>query len=242
MIQIDVVPLPRLLEPAQLTGRAVAVFDVLRATTTMAYALSAGAKEVRLFDSLEAAKDAAAQFVGEKILCGERQALRPAGFDLGNSPGEFISPRVEGRTLFMATTNGTRAIVAASHAEILFAAALVNARATAAALLANKLDVTLLCAGTNGEIAPEDRIGAGAVATAMQSLGKELRLGEETRQALQLFQQNRSNLLAALRAAPGGQNCIAAGLGDDIEPAAKLDRFDLVIGVHRNPLIAHKLR
>jgi 2-phosphosulfolactate phosphatase len=226
--------------PHQVDGRAVVVFDVLRATTTMAYALNADAREVRIFDSLESAKDAAEQFVGPRILCGERRALRPPGFDLGNSPGEFTAARVAGKTLFMATTNGTKAIVAASGAEKLFVAALVNATSTAAALLATKLDVVLLCAGTDGEFAPEDMTAAGAVLNAMQSLSVELRLGEGTNLALEIFHQNRADLLAALRATQGGRNCIAAGLERDIEPASKLDLFDLIIGVHRNPLIARK--
>jgi hypothetical protein len=69
-----------------------------------------------------------------------------------------------------------------------------------------------------------------------------LRLGEGTDQVMKLFQQNRADLAAGLRTTKGGQNCIAAGLGDDIESAAKLDLFDLVIGVHRIPLIARKLQ
>jgi 2-phosphosulfolactate phosphatase len=242
MIRVDVVPLPQDLSPHQVDGRAVAVFDVLRATTTMAYALNADAREVLIFDSLESAKDAAEQFVGPRILCGERKALRPPGFDLGNSPSEFTAERVASKTLFMTTTNGTKAIAAASSAEKLFAAALVNATSTAHALLTTKLDIVLLAAGTDGEFAPEDMTAAGAVLNAMQSLGAELQLGEGTNLALEIFHQNRVDLLAALRATQGGRNCIAAGLERDIESAAKLDLFDLVIGVHRNPLIARKQR
>ncbi len=55
-MNIDVVLLPRDLHRAHLDGRVVVVFDVLRATTSMAAALAAGVKEIRVFDDLDAAR------------------------------------------------------------------------------------------------------------------------------------------------------------------------------------------
>src|SRR5688500_15978379 len=45
-LKVSVVLLPGLLEPADLDGRAVVVFDVLRATTSMTAALAAGVQEI----------------------------------------------------------------------------------------------------------------------------------------------------------------------------------------------------
>src|SRR3954470_1769538 len=95
-----VILLPRDLRPADLDGRAVVVFDVLRATTTMTAALAAGVREVRVFGDLAAARAAAAAFDGpaaERVLCGEENCLRPPGFDLGNSPGDFGPSACAGR-------------------------------------------------------------------------------------------------------------------------------------------------
>src|SRR3954468_14343851 len=148
-MQLDVVFLPSELQPGQLQGRAVAVFDVLRATTTMAAALSAGVGEIRLFPDIESARSAAQAFPGAgKLLCGEARCLPPPGFDLGNSPGAFNRESHGGRTAFMSTTNGTRAILAARDAAAGFVASLVNASAAAVALAATGRDITLLCAGT----------------------------------------------------------------------------------------------
>src|SRR5690349_4455195 len=108
-MKVDLVPLPRTLTEQLVRDRVVVVFDVLRATTTIASALAAGAKEVRVFDTIAALQDAAASYSGERLLCGERQCLPPPGFDLGNSPGAFVPEKVHGKTLFLATTNGTRA-------------------------------------------------------------------------------------------------------------------------------------
>src|SRR3954453_22240170 len=157
-MRVEVVPMPRKLMPEHLNGRVVVVFDVLRATSSMVAALANGAEKILVFNSLDAARSCAPA-TGESragLLCGEQSCLKPPGFDLGNSPGGFARDVVAGKTIYMSTTNGTRAIVAAAGAGALFAAALVNATATARHLVGVGRDITLLCAGTDGKLAPED--------------------------------------------------------------------------------------
>lgn len=88
-MNVDVVLLPDQLQPRHLSGRAVVVFDVLRATTSIAAALSAGVVGVRVFGSTDLAKHAANSFPEPRLLCGEHECLPPSGFDLGNSPAMF---------------------------------------------------------------------------------------------------------------------------------------------------------
>jgi 2-phosphosulfolactate phosphatase len=230
MMRVEVVPLPSELRDEQLRDRSVVVFDVLRATTSMVAALANGAERILVFDSLDAARHAAAQPQDRSacVLCGEENCLKPVGFDLGNSPAGFARESVEGKTTFMSTTNGTRAIVAARGAGVLFAAALVNASATAAQLAALARDVTLLCAGTEGQAAPEDLIGAGAVAEVLDGLASIKFVGNATRTALRLFHAARDHLAGSLRDTLGGRNIMRAGLSPDIDFAARLDVFDLV--------------
>src|SRR5437763_4709776 len=80
---------PADLTPKDVQGKSVVVFDVLRATTSLTAALAAGITEIRIFSDLESASKAAESFGPSRLLCGESQCLRPAGFDLGNSPGAF---------------------------------------------------------------------------------------------------------------------------------------------------------
>jgi 2-phosphosulfolactate phosphatase len=239
MMKVDVVRLPQELQGKEhVFGRAVVVFDVLRATTSMVTALASGALEVRVFDSLETASRACNEHQSTpRLLAGERKCLRPDGFDLGNSPGDFADVRVRGKTIFLSTTNGTRAIVAAQGAKKLMAAALVNARATAEALRSFSLDVTLLCAGTNAEIAPEDMIGAGAVAEAMGSIERT----SATIEAIQLFQDSKTRLVEVLRSTKGGQNVVNAGLARDIDFAAQLNLFDIAVEVSGEPPVARRI-
>ncbi len=201
----------------------------------MVAALAAGVGEIRVFDSLDAARAAAKDAGPRGVLCGEEKCLRPADFDLGNSPGGFNASH-RGATLFMATTNGTRAIVAAQGAAAVFVGALVNAAAVARAVSKDGRDVTLLCAGTDGQIAMEDLIGAGAVIAEIQRRMPVEISGDAARVAQRLFDSARNDLLAALRDAQGGRNVIAAGLDADIEFAARLNAIDAVGVVHPNPL------
>ncbi len=225
-MRLDVVMLPSMLTEEQIIARTVAVFDVLRATTTMTAALAAGVAEIRLFGSIEEARSAAQQHDDQKVLVGEVNCLPPEGFDLGNSPGAFERNRHEGQTLFMCTTNGTRALLAAARADEVIAAALVNASAVARHLAAVGRDITLLCAGTNGQPALEDLLGAGAVIDRLMAVGRVDLESDIARMALAAWRGCRGDIRTALRDAQGGRNVIAAGLEADIDFAARLDALE----------------
>jgi 2-phosphosulfolactate phosphatase len=129
----------------------------------------------------------------------------------------------------MSTTNGTRAILAADGATHAFAGALINASAVARAVFESRSEnVVLLCAGTNGRVAAEDVIGAGAVLHALRTHGPVRLRSDVAWMAEDLFVAHRDDLVGALRASRGGQNVIAAGLEADIDYAARLDALDVV--------------
>jgi len=218
-MRVDVVLMPSLLRQDQLQGRAVVVFDVLRATTTMSAALEAGVEQILIFPDIESVRRAKAGIPGA-LSCGEQNCFRPEGFDLGNSPGDLGAPHA-GKILLMSTTNGTKAILAARGAAKVYVAALVNARAVAQRLKQASMPVTLLCAGLKGSLALEDLLGAGSV---IESLGKKVELeSDEAVMAGHLFQTMRDDLPRVLRETAGGQNIIRSGLEKDIDFAARMD-------------------
>jgi len=238
-MRLDLLLTPADVNAERLRERAVVIFDVLRATTTMTAALAVGVEEIRVFADVESARRAAAeaaQLRPRPLLCGEMQCLPPAGFDLGNSPGALNESAHRGRTLFMSTTNGTRAIIAARSAPLVLIGALVNASAVAGVLSEAGRDVTLLCAGTNGEPAMEDVIGAGAVAEALGARGGVTHESDLARMAVWLFRGARGDFRAALAEGSGGRNVVLAGLAADIDFAARFDVFDVVGRVKDGPL------
>lgn len=99
-------------------------------TTTIAYALAAGAVEILPCAEVEAAQKLAATLPpGRALLGGERLGLPIKGFDLGNSPSGYTRERVAGRTVVFTTTNGTRALERCRLAQRVLPGAFVNNRA-----------------------------------------------------------------------------------------------------------------
>jgi 2-phosphosulfolactate phosphatase len=154
-----------------LRATACVVFDVLRATSTFVTALHHGAKAI-----IPVREIAEAMAIKKKrpdvLLGGERNGVRiSAGgidFDLGNSPREYTSEKIRGKTIVSTTTNGTRALRACAHARIVLAASFLNLTATAEFLRQNNFEnVLLLCAGTGENQADEDVVATGALCELM---------------------------------------------------------------------------
>jgi len=231
-----------ILTPDQLDGIEAGsaqgvIFDVLRATTTIVTALGAGATEIHLFDSLDGARAARSAWrseTGPVRLAGESKCLRPEDFDLGNSPREMVTEKVGGATLLLSTTNGTRAAVRAKQAGIrtLFAASLLNAGATAKALIPrlDSGDTLLICSGTAGKISLEDVLGAGTVLFSLlqATYRTDLAFTDTAWLAYHAFSAVRERLSAALRLGQGGLNVLGAGLEEDIDAAARLNSLEIV--------------
>jgi len=103
-MKIDVYFTPLGLNAADLTGRGVVVIDVLRATSSIVTALSAGAKAVVPAATSEEAVRLTANLERDGIvLAGERRMVKIEGFGLGNSPREMTPEAVGGKTMYLAT-------------------------------------------------------------------------------------------------------------------------------------------
>ena len=180
------------------------VFDVLRATSTLLTALAQGAESViPVFDIEEALGWKARR--PEVLLAGEREGLRIGArltggieFDFGNSPREFAPERVQGRIIVSTTTNGTNALRGCAHAGAVLPGALLNNRATAAAILALGMpELLLIGAGTVDQAAYEDVLGLGALAEELWPALVGVRISDSVRMARTLYLGARGNLMAA---------------------------------------------
>lgn len=139
------------------------VIDVLRATSTATQALAAGYRRVLCVGSVEGASQLRSP---GRVLAGERQCVKPPGFDQANSPRETLDRR--GEELLLATTNGAPAIVAAAaSAPTVVLACLLNLDAVVMELLRREdpqaADLQIVCSGTDGAVALEDVYVAGRV-------------------------------------------------------------------------------
>lgn len=236
--------LPTLIPPGALRGGVAVVIDVLRATTVMIQSLASGCRAVipcREIAEAVSVRDSARQ--SRVVLAGERQGLPIAGFDRGNSPGDFTPEVCDGATLVMTTTNGTSAILASIEAATVFVAAFSNLNATVEALLHLAQPVHLVCAGTDGQISWEDGLLAGAIGERLLARGAKpgndaariavaLWVGEQ----LALEPADEDHLFRCLKRGRGGRRVHELGLEADIREASRVDQFDFIARLEREPL------
>src|SRR5437764_4244443 len=162
--EVQVHLLPELIPPGRLAGGVAVVIDVLRATTTMIYALAAGCTCVRPCAEVEEARELAGGMrAGRVLLGGERGGKPLPGFDLGNSPREYTGKLCKGCTLVLTTTNGTRALLRAAEAARTLLAGFVNYSAVCEQLRQETRPIHIICAGTEGDVTLEDTLLAGAL-------------------------------------------------------------------------------
>jgi 2-phosphosulfolactate phosphatase len=232
-MKIDVYYTPLGLTAGDLTGRAVVVIDVLRATSTIVTALAAGAKAIVPAASSEEAVRLTANLEKNGIvLAGERRLLKVEGFALGNSPREMTRDAVAGKTLFLATTNGTPALLAAQGGDPVLVAAALNFSAVAErarTLFSERGDLVIICAGRDKQFALEDAYTAGRLIKAVKKgvPPKKLTLNDAAQVSLDLAGQQ-GGWLDALGASDAARYLDEAGLGDDVKFCASPDRLSIV--------------
>lgn len=216
------------------------VIDVLRGTSVMATALAAGASQIVTCREISEAIEFAKGMTPSPLLCGERGCQPIDGFDLGNSPAEYTSERVQDRSLILTTTNGTRAIESAADAGRMITASFLNFSAVLDALRRSE-DVHLVCAGTDGEITAEDVLLAGAIASQCETRYQAVLQDDEAILARQFWQSwfspNRLSasglpesrqLSGRLRETRGGRNLLRVGYEQDLDRCAAIDSIRVV--------------
>jgi len=213
-----------------LTQTLCIVFDVLRATSSILTGLAHGAEEIRPVVSIDEALAFRSQWP-DAVLGGERFGDRIDGFDLGNSPLEYSRDGL--RRIITTTTNGTVALRACEAAREVWVGALLNMQALIERVRQSGPErVLLVCAGTFRELALEDVLAAGMLASAFP----EARLTDAAQVALSLYLRYQGRELAGLEQSKNGGVLQASGRGDDVAWCAQISRFP-VVGVLREGVI-----
>lgn len=232
-MRLDVILTPAEITPADLLDRPVVVLDILRATTSIVQALSAGARAIYPVASIEDALRLANTFGRDEVLlCGERKCVRIEGFDLGNSPLEFTPEKVSGKTLVMSTTNGTAAMALTGSASRVLIGALLNLSTVVEELVRTEAEPVLICAGVDRRFALEDVTAAGLMASRlMEARPGDWELNDGALAAVALAREfGVSSRIFGLTA--GGRNIANAGLSDDLDFCAQLDVHDILPVLH----------
>jgi 2-phosphosulfolactate phosphatase len=210
-------------------GDALVVVDTLSFSTAVATAVARGGVIYPCADDEDAA--AVAARVGGEAAVGRREVPARGRFSL--SPPTFLAIR-PGEKVALRSPNGATCARYAEMAPALFAGALVNASAVAAAAERvcgeSARAVTVVACGErwpdSGEdgalrFAIEDYLGAGAILAALGGPASP-----EAQVCVAAFLGARADLAGILWECASGRELRAQGFGEDVRHAAALDCYD----------------
>ncbi len=229
-LSVDVTLTCTQLSDEDLSETGVVVVDILRATTTVTQALAAGALEV-----LPVAHTDEAIALGRERgarVGGEREGLRLEGFDLGNSPLEYVPGTVGGQAVVLTTSNGTRAMQLCRGARWTVVGSFNNLDAVVRYVCRHRpAELIVACAGTERgrAVAPEDVLFAGALLQRLQGCDDVLlRPGGGALVALGYAGACEDPLSESLLSTPHGSRLVELGMSTDVRWAAQVSVIDSV--------------
>ncbi len=224
---------PNTLDEIDLRDKTIVVIDVLRASTTITYAMNAGAREVIPVGSVDQAmKIVGNLFSTSTILCGERGGKRIEGFKLGNSPAEYTPEAVEGKALILTTTNGAVALTKAKHARHCYVGSFVNLSSVVRTLSElpdiHETGLVIICSGREDDFSLEDAVCAGMMLSKLGEKIQNIELTDSARTVLSDYQSYGNDIYGTLMLSDHGKYLVSIGFADDILTASKLDSVPIV--------------
>jgi 2-phosphosulfolactate phosphatase len=212
------------LSPAQLSlfnlnSKIVVIIDVLRATSTINTALDNGVKEVIPVSTVEEGLEYKAKGY---IVGAERNGKKYEGFDYGNSPFEYMSEEVKGKSVVLTTSNGTRALKMSQGADEIITASFLNINAVIKYLKNQPNDILLFCSGWKDRFSLEDTMCAGAIADGLKN--DTVTHADSTFAAIHLFKSFEGDLLGAIKQSNHYHRLAKNGVTKDIEYCVSKDK------------------
>jgi len=231
-VRLDVFFTPNQVKPIETAGRLVVIVDVLRASTTVATALGNGARTVIPVEGADEVISRSREFARSKILLAGEQKMYPiAGFDIGNSPQAFTPAVVEGKTILITTTNGTKTLMGVQNARDIVIASYVNFSAVLVMMklaASSNTDIAIICAGEEGSFTLEDAACAGRYVRAIPKKADSVVANDAAAASVLIEKRYGDNIAKVFKESSHGQALQSAGFGDDLTAAAEVDSYPVV--------------
>ena len=229
-MKINIRLLPVAPDPASLPDRSVVVIDILRATSVIVHALAQGAREFIPVRSVEDAFDAKKRYPpGTTFLGGEKDTRPIEGFDLGNSPREYVTEKIRDKRIILRTTNGSQAFHLVSTAREVMVGSFFNVEATARRCAALGLDLLIFPSGDEGTFSLEDTVCGGMIIDEILRIKKsEVTLTDASNAAYILFRRFEHDLVEVFHLSHHGNKLLSLGRGEDLPYCAQTNIIQLV--------------
>jgi 2-phosphosulfolactate phosphatase len=220
---LDVCLSPDLMHLYPVKDKAIVVVDILRATSCMTTAFAHGIESIATFEKLD---DCLVMKSQNYFTAGERDGKKVDGFDLGNSPFEYMDPSLKGKKIAFTTTNGTQAIAKSIGANHVIIGSFLNLSAVSDHLKKLDENILIVCAGWKGKFNLEDTIFAGAI---IESLGNTIQLACDAPLAsVYLYRQAKNNPVDFLKNSSHVQRLARLNIKKDIEFCLTADQYTVV--------------
>jgi len=213
--QLHTILSPRLLNLYDISNSIVVVIDVFRATSTIATALYNGAARIIPVDNVEKCIEIGNKVKG--ITAGERDGKVIPGLQYGNSPAEYPRSFIEGKTLVLTTTNGTKLLHMALNcgASEVVTGSFPNLSAVCDHLIQQNKNVILGCSAWKDRVNAEDTLFAGAV---IEQVKEYFTIHcDSSLMAQQLYSLHKNNMMDFVQQTTHWHRLSAYGLEKDLE-------------------------
>ena len=228
---------PRLLDLYNVNDSIVVIIDVFRATSTIAMALYNGAKKIIPVSDVE---DCIA--IGKKlnaITAGERDGKIIEGLQHGNSPAEYFRSFIQGKTLVLTTTNGTKLLHMAleRNASEVITGSFPNLSSVCEHLASSNKNVILGCSAWKDRFNLEDTLFAGAV---ISQVKKYFTIHcDSSLMAEDMYQLHCKNIYSFIKKTTHWHRLACYGLEKDLEYCITENVADILPQYEDGALIVH---
>lgn len=236
-IEVSTCYSPALLHLYDFSEKLVVFIDIFRATSTIAAAMGNGAKEIIPVDNVAECIKLGSE-IENSITAGERNGKVVEGLQYGNSPSAYPGDFINGKTLVLTTTNGTRLLHKIIEAPVILSGSFLNLKATADYIKGQDRDVLLACASWKDRFNLEDTLFAGAL---YQALGDDFSSKcDSTLGAVALHQTAQNDLFGFLQQGSHYHRLAKHGLEEDMRYCCQLNEHNHAILFNGEALVIAK--
>jgi len=203
------------------------IIDVLRASSSICAALANGVKAIIPVSEIEELKRL--KQMGY-LIASEREGLKLDFADMGNSPLQFLDPKLKGTTIAYSTTNGTRAINLIKEQEetTIYIAALTNISVLTNFISESSKNVVIVCSGWKHKFSLEDAVVAGAYCEKLLSHKGYETICDSSSAAIDLWGLAKKNLPEYIEKCIHRHRLAKLGLDDSIPYCLSMDTTPVI--------------
>lgn len=225
-MKIDVIDIAGNITQEKVKGKTAIIIDVLRATSVITTALANGVKAIYPYKDIESVLENSKKDTNP-LLCGERKGIKIVGFDCGNSPLEYSKELIEGRNMYMTTSNGTRAIEkSAIGAERIYIASFLNIGRIVKQIIEDNKDIVIICSGTDDNFSLDDALCAGEIIKRVTKQ-KNIELSDIAI-ALKIIAENSKDIALTLTGTKHYEYLKSIGFIEDMKHCFTIDKYDIL--------------